>query len=1222
MKNQLPTQITERLEAILRRVRRIQFFRGILGILTLILSAILIIIAADYFFAPLSTAVRWVLFIGLIAVVVTSFWKLLLKPLNRKIELLQVARWLEVRHPEMQERISTTLELAGKSGTGVSTVLIEELINEAELDAKSLDPEIEVQSKKARVWLVPALGIAATFMLLFALWPDQFGRLLTRAVAPFSELGNAGAVAFDIAPGNLEVLEDDSLEIRVLYQGPKDDILTLETTTENGDVTQERLSFSGEEDGKKIAVYQLTTARESFSYRVTAGRNQSDTYKVTVWPKPRLSRLDATYHYPSYTGWAPAKRELGNGGIQALAGTKISLNGTPNTPIESGIFFIDDKEIGSINIEESATGGRISIDFPMILKQSGLGKIILKHRLGREIEAARFPIKVLPDEAPIVSILTPVKRELKVKPSDQLAITYQVVEKVGLQSAEIDLMINGKKVPPLPQLLPTREKRSKKPIWNGALNIYIGAILDLHPKAREIKLKVRMIDNRPADFSGANIGESETITLKVSRNADSLVRQELKEQESDIRETARKAAKEIREATQKMDANKENIKKEELPKQAKKQLEEAREKLAKAEKVLEELAERMKNGVHAPKAKKAEKAAEKAKEAREHLETTPLQDTPEARKEELDKAREAAKDALKELEEMRKEIEQDRRKVEDITKLNELAQKEQELARQAEKKAAEDSAEKPAANNKKEEKAQQKEDQEWKQKQKEVQEELRREINERPEAIAEVAKQQAEKARELAEEARDLSDKQEELSDLAQQAKEQDQQETEGQSEDQKKTDDSKKVAELENTIREQLEKEQEGLLQEAKEQLEEAQERREDRADQLPEAVAEAEKALEEIKKDKPEKAAEAAREAAETLKELAKPKQEQKPEAGDQEGEKPDAQKEQEEQGDQEQQEGEEKQDQENQDQGAEKNEGDAADPELQDLAERQEKVAEALEALGEGKADEALEALQELQADAAEELAEDIKDLPEIDGKSREKAQVEQQAQHADNHAEEAAKQAAQDNQKAAADRNAKAAEALEKAAEALDAEAANLEAKAEQAAAQAQQKPAKEAQKNQAPADGKELAEAFNKAAEAAQADSPAKAAEAAREVADTLSELARQAMQDMKEGKSGEQSPSKPGEKPGEKLAGKPGKPGERSEKPGEKPGDEPPLPTPDPGVPPELAKLGVSLGDWEKLKEMMRSDVAGGESSGVPEDYRNLVKKYFEEMARAGKETK
>ncbi|MFT5904745.1 MAG: hypothetical protein ACI9E1_000331 [Cryomorphaceae bacterium] len=1205
MKNQLPTQITERLEAVLRRVRRIQFFRGMLGVLTLSLSTILVIIAADYFFSPLSTVVRSVFFGGLIAVVLTSFWQLFLNPLNRKIELLQVARWLEVRHPEMQERISTSLELAGTSDAGVSADLLEELIIEAELDAKSLNPVIEVQSRKARVWLLPALGIAATFILLFAFWPAKFGRLLTRAVAPFSELGNAGAFSFDIAPGNLELLEDDSLEIRVLYQGPKDDILTIKTTNENGDVTQERLSFTGVEEGKQIAVYQLTTARESFSYRVSAGRNESDTYKVTVWPKPRLSHLDATYDYPRYTGLPLAKRELGNGGIQALAGTKISLNATTNTPVESGVFFINDKEIGPIHVEGSAKGGRISIDFSMALNQSGVGKIVLKHRLGQVIEAARFPVKALPDEAPLVSILKPVKRELKVKPTDQLTVTYQVLEKVGLQSAELDLVINGEKVPPLSQLLPRRDKQSKKSLWKGALKIYIGAILDQHPKAREIQLKVRIMDNRPADLGGANIGESETITLKLSRNAESLVRQELKAQGSDIRETAEKAVREIREAASKMDANRENIKKEELPKHAKKQLEEAREKLANAEKALEELAERMKNSVHAPKAEKAKKAAEKAKEARENLETAPLQDTPEARKKELDQAREAAKDALKELEQMRREIEQDSKKVEDIAQLNELAQKEQELARQAEKKAAEDPAEKLEANNKKDEVAQLKEDQEWKKKQREVQEQLRREINERPEAKAEVAKQQAEKARELAEQARDLSDKQEELEDLARQAKEQEQ------PEDQKKSADPKKVVELEEAIREQLEKEQRGLLQEAKEQLEEAQKQREDRADQLPEAVAEAEKALDQIRKDKPKEAAEAAREAAKTLKELAKPKSkpEAKPEAGEQAGAKTDTQKE---QGDQDEQE--------KQNHGAEKNDGDAADPELRDLAERQEKVAEALEDLGEGKTDEALEALQELQADAADELAEDVKTLPEIDGKSREMAQAEQQAQHADNHAEEAAKQAAQDNQKAAADRNARAADALDKAAEALEAEAANLDAKAEQAAALAQQAQTKEAQKEQAPADGKKLAEAFDKAAKAAQADSPAAAAEAAREAAEALSELAQQAMQNMQEGKSGEQ----PSPKPGQELAGRPSE--KPSEKPGEKPSETPgikaSLPTPDPGVPPELAKLGVSSGDWEKLKEMMHSDVAGGETSGVPEDYRTLVKKYFKEMAREGKQTK
>ena len=52
------------------------------------------------------------------------------------------------------------------------------------------------------------------------------------------------------------------------------------------------------------------------------------------------------------------------------------------------------------------------------------------------------------------------------------------------------------------------------------------------------------------------------------------------------------------------------------------------------------------------------------------------------------------------------------------------------------------------------------------------------------------------------------------------------------------------------------------------------------------------------------------------------------------------------------------------------------------------------------------------------------------------------------------------------------------------------------------------------------------------------------------------------------------------------------------------------------GVPPELAKLGVSAADWEKLKEVLRSDVAGGGGADIPEDYRGLVRKYFEQVAK------
>ena len=55
-------------------------------------------------------------------------------------------------------------------------------------------------------------------------------------------------------------------------------------------------------------------------------------------------------------------------------------------------------------------------------------------------------------------------------------------------------------------------------------------------------------------------------------------------------------------------------------------------------------------------------------------------------------------------------------------------------------------------------------------------------------------------------------------------------------------------------------------------------------------------------------------------------------------------------------------------------------------------------------------------------------------------------------------------------------------------------------------------------------------------------------------------------------------------------------------------------PEADPGVPPELAKLGISAADWEKIQATLKSDVGGAGAAGVPEEYRGLVKDYFEAM--------
>ena len=1160
-----PKEITKRLKALRRRVRRLQLMRGLLGVLTVALGGVMVVMAADYFLAPLPVLARWGLFVALVVVVLAAVWFWLLKPLARRISLVQVARWLEARHPEIQERVSSALELSGTEG-GVSESLLAELVDAAKVDVADLDPGIELKGRRAKKWLWPAAGLAAVFLILFAVWPSEFGRLLARAVAPYSDLGNAGAGRFEILPGDQELLAGDALEITIRFSDEKVEHLTMFTEREDGSVTEETLSVVGVTEGKSVFVYRLSAATESFRYRMRSGRAESDPYQVRVWPTPVLESVVAAYDFPVYTDLSPSKRPLGRG-VTALTGTSVVLEGRPNTPVESGKFLLDGKEAGRVNVTPGASGGRVEISWTMEPEASGLGQVILTHRLGREVEGLRFPVTVVKDEPPVVTLLTPMPRELRVKPTEQIVMGYEVEEDVGLAEVSIELRVNGKAVESLAEVIPDRVQTSRKPLWRGEGMVYVGGLVDRWKNAREVKMRIAVRDTLPEDLEGPGMGYSEWLTVKIDRNAESLVRQELRAQQSDVRESLAKAEQDVREAKARLDAARVKDEKKDVQKYTEGQMKKAEEKLAEAKENLEELAERMENGVQAAKVKDVLEAMEKVKEAQEHAENTPLQDTGEARQAEVDMAKLAAEEAIEKLQEIREEVQQDEQRVQQLAKLAELAQKEEQIAREAEERVEQNGEESKA-------------DQQLRQEQSQVENALRQQIQQNPEAKAEALERQAEQARELSEEARDLSEQQAALSEAA---KNQDSQKQAGETPEGAEAEEA--VAEA---IREQLEQAQEQIVQEAKEQAAESRQKGEARADLLPEAVSDAEEALGALQNGEPEAAAAAAQEAAEMLEELAKGGG---PESGEEKMSEDGGQK----------SEGEASGEQSGEQPGEERGEGEGESPELAELAERQGQVAEALEALAGGNVEEALQALQEMQAEEAAGLAEAIEDLPQVDGRSGPMGEAVGNAQNGERQAEMAAQAGEQGKAQAAAQQHGEASKSIGKAADALEKAAADFEAKAHEAA---QQEPGNQS----LPVPPGALAEAFEKASQAADAESAGEAAQASQAAAEALGQAASQAMQNMQRG----QQPGQPGPQPGQ--------PGQPPGQPGQEPGSEPeegPRPGQgDPGVPPELAKLGVSAKDWEKLKGVMRSDVAGGGGAEIPEDYRGLVRKYFEQMAK------
>jgi len=1133
MSANLPSQeIESRLTIVRSRIRSVQLRRALLVIATVALGGLLAMMALDYFLAPLPVAARWAMWVAWIAGVAVAA-KFGFAPLFKKIGLVQVARWIELRHPEMQERLSTVLELS-QDEQNVSPGLLEALGRAAGEDIGSVDPQGEVNSAQTkRKWARPALALLAILVLALIVWPKQTSRLLVRAVAPFSDVGNAGANRFEIQPGNIELLEGDRLEIKIGYDG-KEKSIDLWMQMDHKSQISQTLSKEGD-----VFSYVLDPVRKSFSYRAKAGKAESDLFTATIWPLPQIIDPRVTLDFPSYTGLIKSEQALG-AGIQAVEATEVTLSGRLNTAVESAWLQVGGNRLAEGALQKSADGGRVEFSWKLASNNSGEAVVMLKHRLGKEIEALRFPIEVLPDKAPEVVLISPSQPELRVRPDEVLSLRYEVTEDFSLAKVAVEVNAGGDRSAMVEQILPTPVDKTKPLRFRGAAPVSVGELLSRFPGLNEMRLRVRAEDGRPIELAGPGVGNSEWLLIRIDNGAESLARQELRAEHDGARQTIEQALQLARQAKNQIEANRDNVKKEEIHENVLKDLEKSSERLAEAEDKLSTLAKQMEESIHAKKADAVEKAAEKLEEARENTENAALQDTPEAREAKLNAARDEANEAIESLEKVREAMERDRQKIEDLARFQELAQQQQELARQAQENLAKLPEDRKMP-------------QDWQNRQRQMEERLKQQIRERLDAKALALDAQAEEAKTLSDEAKAIAEMQNKLEQQAQQI-----------------ADPAAKEA-LKKSLQEALTKEQAKITEEAKTGLQDAQASRTKLADVLPKAKAAAEEALGQIEKGENQQAADSAKEAAAAMKEAADAGQaevkrlEERAGIADPLGPEPAAKVE-----------------------------------KLNRLATKQEQLAEAMDALAKGDLEKALKEFQANQSEVAAELTQDLAAMPVVE-ETGPFNEAKNAARQGSERAEQAAKKGQENQQQEAAKRHHESGEQFGKSAEALNRASEEFAKAAQEAASQSRQQ---QADSNKAKLPAAELAQAFQDAGKASENSNAAEAAQQAADAAEAMAQAAMASRAEMQGSETG--SPQKSTQRD---FVQKPGTPGMESEEGFQEA-------SADPGVPPELAKLGISAADWEKIQATLNSDVGATGADAVPAEYRSLVKGYFESMSK------
>jgi len=688
----IPQPIVEKLLRLIRRVRWLIVLRGACAIAATAIGSLLAVMAVDASVTLFSLTTRWALTLSAYGLTLLSALWFLVRPLAHSFTLTGTARAIEAHHPELQERISSAVELlTSKDSPDVrgSEQLIAALVVQAADSARGIQPRREVTLRAARPYLVVAGAIAAVFAGVFVLWPDQARFLLTRASAPFINLPNLRARDLRVNPEGCTILEGTRLVVEVEVPRRTARRAFLLCGERGAKESPSEMVPLGEGGGASPRfAFTCPPATASFRYRVHAGDALSAFYTATVVPKPAVEGLEVRYEFPKYTRREPLTQEKAEGDIKALPGTLVTLRAKTNKGMAGAAMLVNgqvaaDSKGQPLVATEVVKGGQPAVVCRFTLGAEVAGKWTLKlvDEHGFESSTAEHTIEVVPDGAPVVAVIKPEAKQLRLPPTAPLPIAFTVEDDVGLAGAELLIEVDGRGRPSQPLALPRDPKKLTRAVASETA-LQLGT-MELR-NAKYVTFQLRATDNCPKEFRGPHHGLSDLYRIELDVRAPSFAAAQLMDQEKKLKERLQQVKRDLQAAKKESEKLKESVAQHDKPREKdQKRIDDMRKSLASADATARKAAQEMEGGY-------LEKLGEKAKElADEHISKAAASATELKGAEDADKRGALAREtdrlvdrSLKAVEELLKEVEPVSDVVRKAIEMNEMAQREAALAKE------------------------------------------------------------------------------------------------------------------------------------------------------------------------------------------------------------------------------------------------------------------------------------------------------------------------------------------------------------------------------------------------------------------------------------------------------------------------------------------------------------------------------------------------------------
>ncbi len=366
------------------------------------------------------------------ASIIYSLLRFLILPMSRRVTDLQIARFVEEKYPQLQDRLVTAVEFGSDESrhSGITDLLIKDALE------KTSRLDLSVFAGRRRLLVFGSLGAGAALILVSLLtWgPSFFQYGFDRLYVPWTEASSSGGRLIMVLPGNVELARGSDLQIKAQLAGfdsPDVKLYTLaaDTAAWTPQAMEPEIRGSG-------FLYLLVDLQRPLQYYVESRGVRSPTYHVALSDLPNVERIDLRYSFPAYTGMPPQVVE-NEGDISALKGTNVEITIKVSRPVVSARLLMDDRS--SLELKRESDGR-----FSGSLRLQRSGSYVVQVEAGGKKAAGspEYEIQALEDAPPKVAISKPM-RDVRATSVEEVFAELKAEDDIGIERLELRYSVNG-----------------------------------------------------------------------------------------------------------------------------------------------------------------------------------------------------------------------------------------------------------------------------------------------------------------------------------------------------------------------------------------------------------------------------------------------------------------------------------------------------------------------------------------------------------------------------------------------------------------------------------------------------------------------------------------------------------------------------------------------------------------------------------------------------------